>query len=276
MNESVSIYQEFANGLLNIATQAVAYLPKVIVAVVLLVLGWLLARLMRLLIIRGISHLDHMWHSLFSKDEKERPRHRRRPPRIAGELVFWLLILVFITLAGEILGIDVFSVWLKEIFTFLPTAASGLAIVFVGFIVSSLTRDLVLSAADTAELSHGDLLARTAQLVILFIAVILGIDQIGLDIFFLTVIAGIVLATMLGGLALAFGLGAQVHVSNIIAANELRKIYHTGDNVRIGDVEGRVLDITLSRVIIENETGTVDVPAKIFDEEVTIIVEKGS
>ena len=49
-----------------------------------------------------------------------------------------------------------------------------------------------------------------------------------------------------------------------------------GDRVRIDDIEGRIIDIMVSRVIIDTEAGRIDVPAKLFDEQVTIITEKGS
>ena len=124
-------------------------------------------------------------------------------------------------------------------------------------------------------LVRGDLLGRAAQAIILFTAIVIGVSQIGIDVAFLVMIAGIVLAALLGGLALAFGLGARTHVSNIIAANQLRGIYQVGDKIRVGESEGRIIDITVSRLIVETETGTVDIPAKLIDEQVTIITEKG-
>ena len=187
-----------------------------------------------------------------------------------------MLLLVFVTLATDILGLSIFGTWLREIVTYLPLAAAGLLIVLVGFVVSSLARDLVTSTATSAGLAHGELLGRTAQIIILFTAIIIGINQIGINVAFLSTLASIIFATTLGGIALAFGLGARTHVSNIIAANQLRQIYQIGDKVRIGDIEGRILDITVSRVIIESEVGSVDMPAKIFDEQVTIITEKGA
>lgn len=276
MNESSSILEGLTAGFQSMVAQMLAYLPRIVAAVLILVLGWFVARLLRKLIVRTISHLDQLWQRLISKRGLAHLQPRRPPTRIVGELVFWLLMLIFVTLATEILGLDIFGVWLKEIVTYLPLAVAGLLIVLVGFVVSSLARDLVTSAADSARLSHGDLLGRTAQFIILVTAIIIGIDQVGIDIAFLTVMAGIVLAAMLGAIALAFGLGARTHVSNIIAANQLRNIYQLGDKVRIGDIEGRIIDITLCRVIIESEVGNVDVPAKLFDEEVTIITEKGS
>lgn len=276
MNDQVSTIEILTSGFNNIATQVAVYFPRIIVAVLVLLLGWLLARVLSWLLVRAMIRIDRLWHKLISKRGLSPVQTRRPPTRMVGEITFWLLMLVFVSLAGEVLGLEIFATWLKEIFAYLPLAVVGLLIVLVGFVVSSLVRDLILSAAEAADLSNGELLARTSQIIILFIAVILGIDQIGIDILFLSVLAGIVLATMLGGIALAFGLGARTHVSNIIAVNQLRQIYQPGDKIRIADVEGRVLDITVSRVIIETEAGSVSVPAKLFDEQVVTVIEKGS
>lgn len=263
-------------GLQIMVTQVLEYLPRVAAAIVVLIVGWLVARLIRMLLVRTISRLDQFWHRFINKQGLEQLQPRHQPARIVGELLFWLLMLVFVSLATEILGLGIFGAWLKEIIAFLPLIAAGMLIVLVGFVLSSLARDLIETTATSAGLSHGDLLGRAAQIFILFIAIIIGVDQIGIDIAFISVVAGIVLAAMFGGLALAFGLGARTHVSNIIAVNQLRNIYQIGDRVRVGDVEGRIIDITISRLIIETEAGSVDVPAKLFDEQVTIITGKGN
>lgn len=276
MNQQATTLEGLIAGFQGITVQVLDFLPRVATAVVVLILGWLLARLLRMLVMRTIGSLDHFWQRLISKPGLEHLPPHHPPTRVVGGLVFWLLMLVFIALATDILGLDVFGAWLKEIVNYLPLALAGFLIVLVGYVLSSLARDLVTSAAESAQLSHGDLLGRTTQMVILFIAIIIGIGQIGIDIMFLSVLAGIILASMLGGISLAFGLGARTHVSNIIAANQLRQIYQVGDIVRIGDIQGRVMDIMVSRVIIDTEQGTVDVPAKIFDEQVTSIIEKGT
>lgn len=262
-------------ALQNISTQVMQYLPRIAVAVLVLILGWLVARLFRFLIMRAIKRLDLIWQKFISRRGLEQLQPRHPPARIVGELVFWLLILIFATLAAEILGLGIVGTWLQELVSFLPLAAASILIVLVGFVMSSLARDLVASAASTAGFTRSDLLARTVQAIILFTAIVIGVGQVGIDVAFLTTIIGIVLAAVLGGLALAFGIGARTHVSNIIAANQLRSIYQVGDKVRVGEIEGRILDITVSRLIIETESGSADVPAKLFDEQVTIVTEKG-
>lgn len=272
---AVSAMEAVTVGLQNIATQTVEYLPRIAIALLLLVIGWFIARLLRSITIRAISRLDQLWQRFIVKRGLEQLQPRHPPARIVGELLFWLLILVFITLATEILGLGIVGAWIKEIVKFLPSAASGILIVLVGFVLSSLARDLVGSAATSVGLARGDLLARAVQAIILFTAIVIGLGQVGIDIEFLTTIVGIVVATMLGGLALAFGLGARTHVSNIIAANQLRNFYQVGDKVKVGEVEGRIIDITVSRIILETGNGIADVPAKIIDEQITQITEKG-
>lgn len=276
MNKSAYTLDGLADGFQVMTAQALEYLPRVAIAVLVLVLGWLLARTLRLLTVRVISRLDQMWQRLITKRGMGHLQPHHSPARVVGELVFWLLMLIFVTLATDILGLNIFGSWLREIVTYLPLVAAGLLIVFVGFVVSSLARELVASAMISAGLTHGELLGRIAQIIILCITIIIGIDQIGIDIAFLSVVTGIILAALLGGIALAFAIGARTHVSNIIAANLLRQIYRIGDKVRIGDIEGRITDITVSRVIIDTERGSVDVPAKYFDEQVSILIEKGA
>ena len=275
MNDSVATVENMTIALQEMVTGVLGYMPRVAAAVLVLVAGWLIARVLRLLVVRTIGRMDKLWQGLINRRGLEHLQSRQPPTRIVGELVFWFLMLVFVTLATEILGLGIFGTWLKQIMSYLPLAAAGLLIVLVGFVVSSLSHDLVVSATASAGIARGNLLARSAQFAILLTAIILGIDQIGIDIMFLSIVAGIVLASTLGAIALGFGLGVKTHVSNMIAANQLRQIYQVDDRIRIGEFEGKIIDIRAARVIIENEQGSVDVPAKLFDEQVTVILDKG-
>jgi hypothetical protein len=278
MKDQVADIKGLMAGLQAMSAQIVDYLPRVLLALIVLIIGWLVARLMRYLVIKAIARLDQVWQRVIHKRgfEPINTEHRQQPTRIIGMLTFWLLLLIFVTLAAEILGLNVFSLWLVQIFAYLPLAAAGIFIVLIGYVISSLARDLMLSAALSAGLAHGDLLARTTQIMILFIAIVLGIDQIGIDIMFVTVIAGIILATLLGGIAIAFGLGSRVHVSNIIAANEIKNIYRIGDKIRINETVGKIIDITVSQIVVETEEGISSIPAKLFDEQVTVLLDRGA
>ncbi len=275
MNESPSILNKFSLAMQSTGSQLADFLPQLLIAMFVLFVGWMVATLLRTIIVRSSNRLGHLWQKVAAKETLEPLRHHKPPVRIIGELTFWIVIVASLVLAAESLGFESFSTLLAGMLSYLPLAVGGFLVVLVGFVVGSLANNLIASAVISAGLEQGEMLGRAAQFIIISISIIVGIDQIGFDVELLSLIVGIVMATFLGGMSLAFGLGARTHVSNIIAANQLRSLYQSGDIVSVNDIKGRIIEITVSRVIIESDTGTVDIPAKLFDEQITMIIEKG-
>jgi len=105
------------------------------------------------------------------------------------------------------------------------------------------------------------------------VAVVTAVDQVGIDIRFLTTIILLAVAAGSGSVALAFALGARTAVGNIIACHYLRQTHQVGQIVRIGDVQGRIIEFTSSSVILEGADGRILVPAKTFSEGVSVLLE---
>jgi small-conductance mechanosensitive channel len=141
--------------------------------------------------------------------------------------------------------------------------------------VAGLVHDAVSNAAATARVPYGAALARSAHVSVLVLALVMGADQAGLDSTFLMIALPVALAAVLGGAALAFGLGSRTAVSNIIAAYHLLQLYDVGQRVRIAGFEGRIVSVTPTLVVLDTETGRVAVPAKLFSEQVSVLLAGG-
>jgi len=85
-------------------------------------------------------------------------------------------------------------------------------------------------------------------------------------------VLAIVVACVLGGLSIAFSLGARVYVSNLIGAHYLSREYRAGERVRVGGQEGVILEITPVAVVLETPEGRLTVPARLFSEEATLLL----
>lgn len=258
-------------GFTDVVTQALAYLPRALAAAAVLVVGWLVAKLLRTLSVHVVRGLDRLWHRVILRTGLEQLRPEHPPAHIVGELVFWVVVLFFVTAASQIVGLSVFANWLGQVAAYLPVLLAGLLIVLAGLIAGALVRDLVLAAASTAGFAQGELLGRAAQAVILLTAIVVGVDQIGIDVSFLSAILSIVVAAALGGMGLAFGLGARTHVSNLLAARQARQLYRVGDRLRVGEVDGTLVELTPTMLVLETERGRAAVPAKILDEQVGLV-----
>lgn len=259
----------------DIMGNVIDFVPRLLAAFLILIVGWLLARLIRSLVIRLIGQLDVFWQKMVSSKGLVTLQPRHPPTRFIGEILFWLSILISVVMATEILGLSMFVSWLSEIVRYLPLLVSGLLIVLAGFIVSSLVRDLVTSAMTTSGMAQGDSVGRLVQVIILFTAIVIGTDQAGINVSFLSTISAIILAATLGSVALAFGLGARNYVSNLIAAHYLRRDLRTGDRIRIGDMHGAIIEVTNSRLVLDTDAGRLSLPAS-FLEQNSFIVERGS
>ena len=272
--EMTSWTDAFSNELTRLAAQTAAYLPRLLLAIAVLVAGWFIARLLRMLSVRLLLGIDRLWHRFISHTGYEQLQPHYPPAKIAGMILFWFVMLFFIAAAASILGLGAFVTWLSSLATYIPILLTGLLIILTGVIVSAMLRDIVSSAAHRAGIGRSELLGRLVQAAVLVVAVAVGIDQLGVDISFLSIVVGIALAATFGSMALAFGLGARTYMSNIIAAHHLRQIYHAGDHLRIGEYEGTIAEFTATKVVLNTKMGRVVIPAWMFEQEISILPER--
>jgi hypothetical protein len=250
----------------------VEYLPHLGAAILLLLVGWLVASLVRGATVRLAGGFDTVLARV-GRWSASRRRLQLTPGarKLIGNVVFWLIILLFVSMAARVARLEVFTIWLDRIVAYLPTLIAGGLILLAGYFVSTLVRDLVTAALDSAGSTQSELLGRIAQGGIFLAATVIGLDQVGINITFLTALFSIVAGGLLLSLALAFGLGARVLVANLLGARQLQRLLEPGQIARISGMEGQVLELTSTSVVLATDDGRMAVPAKLFQEEAFLI-----
>jgi small-conductance mechanosensitive channel len=259
--------------LTNLTDSARAFLPGLLGAAALVLAGSLLAMILRRLTVRLTQRFDGLARRSNVDGALQRIGVDRPLSEVFGAFVFWTVFLFFVAGATEAFGLPVLSTWLTGVAFFLPRIAAALLILFAGVLLANFARDAVRAASATANVAYGDALAQVVRSVLLSVAVLIAVNELGIDITILTVTLGVVLGATCGGVALAFGLGARTAVSNIIGSHYLRQIVRVGQTVRLGDVQGEVEAITPTAIVLKNGDGRVIVPAKEFNEAVSILPE---
>jgi small-conductance mechanosensitive channel len=247
------------------------YLPSILGAFLLLLIGWVIARILRTLAIRAAIIVDRMLSRLTSSGSTERAKLPQSSAKILGSIVFWIVLLFFITAATQVLGLNAFTAWLAGVANYVPTLFAGALIIAAGFLLSRLARDLVKATSAIAGNRQRELLGRTVQAIILVTALLVGAEQIGIKITFLVVIAAAAGGTMAASVALALSLGARNYVANLIGGHHLRQAFSVGQQVKVSGFEGRILELTPIAVILETVEGRVTLPAKVFGEEPIVL-----
>ncbi|MEQ9447761.1 MAG: hypothetical protein RLN70_02520, partial [Rhodospirillaceae bacterium] len=113
-----------------------------------------------------------------------------------------------------------------------------------------------------------------AQALIVVLALLTGVQQIGVDVSVLVAITITTIGAVIAGFALAFALGGRDLLANMIGAYEVQRHYRLGQRVRIADKEGTIVGFAPTTVTLAGSQGRYTVPAQIFQREIVELVEE--
>lgn len=271
MNYS-QLIEELSKMIFGFKDSLIAFLPKLILALIVYAIGLLVARLTEFLVKRLINYLN----SLINEKLRDKIQHINfgTSPTFISKTSFWIILIFFLILGTEILGFSIITNWLGSVLRYSPNILAAILIVFVGIIGGRVVAEIITAATARVAITYGHVLGKIIQYTIIITSIIIAVDQVGVDIAFLTQLVNILLAALLFGAALAFGLGAKTSVSNILASFYIHKIYKEGDHVKISVIEGRIIKIGTTSVLLETKTGHVNIPAKKFSEVKSVLIKK--
>lgn len=261
LEEFNRIALEFKEGFLNL-------LPKMITALVVLAVGYLLAYLVRYLVKRILRSLERLISRHFKQIEF------KQSTTFIAKAFFWLIILSTLLLIANILDLTVITSGIEGVIRYTPNILAGILILLASNILGKIASGVISSASARFGFVSGNTLGKIVRLLIMLTAIIIVTDQIGIEVTFLIYLVCITLAAILFSAALVFGLGSQSSFSNILAAYYIRKLYKEGDLVKIGEIEGVLSKIDSTVVLVDTETGRFAIPAKDFMESRSLLIKK--
>lgn len=260
-------YDAFANKVVGI-------LPELIGAIALVIIGWFVALGVRIAVRKLIKGIDAILPPSLRLEWLQSGGLRFSYASLLSRVAFWTVMLFFVAAAANLIGWSLFTDWTQSLVRFLPQLITGMIIIFAGLLLGSGVKTLVTRAAASAKLQKPELIGRLGQVVVVFTMSVIGVEQLGINVHFLTESLVVVVGVFLAGGALAFGLGARALASNVIGAQNCRKIYHIGQEVSIDGVTGSVAQITSTAIVLETSTGQAIIPASHFDEHISLITRK--
>lgn len=263
--------------LTDILTTLRASLPALLGAAALLAVGlalaWVLRAIAGRLVTGALSRAERRRGLAAAMAESDA---QSTIPHVVGAFVFWLVLLFFVAAALESLGLELVSAVVNRVAYYLPNVLGAVVVVIGGLVVGNLLQRLVSGAVRGAGIDRAEAAGRLARGAVLLVAAVVALDQLGVDAQLLVVLLAVVAGASFAGAGLAFGLGAQASVSNIIAGYYVAQTYRVGQRVRIGTLEGRILQTTPTAVLLESSDGQVLVPARKFTDEVSTLLTAGS
>jgi small-conductance mechanosensitive channel len=199
-----------------------SYLPQLIGAIVILIVGYVIARALQAIVGRVLEGIgfDRWMERGGIKQFFDRADTEHTPHSILGRLVFWFVFIIAITMAADALGIPQVSAVLAQLVAYIPNIIAAILILILAALLANFLSSIVRGATGSRILTD------IARYAIIVYAVFAALTQLGVAVeltapTFLIVLGAVALAA-----AIAFGLGSREVARDIVekAYNRRQKV----------------------------------------------------
>lgn len=238
--DSEALKEILVRSLSELGADVAAFVPKLLGALVILLIGWVVARIVQAVAGRILARarLDAAAERLGVQETLRTSGIERPPSGVVARLLFWLLMLTFVLSAVETLGLTAVTATIDRLIAYLPNVIAAALMVVIGLLIARFVGSLVGSGAAAAQLPYARQLGAAAQTAMGVAVAILAIEHLGIDAGILLWAIITVLAATALGLAFSFALGSREVVGSILAGYYVRKSLREGGTVVVDGREG--------------------------------------
>jgi hypothetical protein len=192
-------------------TRILAYLPILLGTLLILIVGWIVAKAIRrvidwlLKVVRFDTLADKAGVSEFLRKGDLGISARE----VVSGIVYWLIIIMVLVMAVDALGLPKASDILASLFAYIPKVIAALLVLVVAMFLAGFVSGIVRLAAENAKLPKSELLAGISRWAIIIFAATIALEQLGIAPLLVTATFDIILGGICLALALAFGLGGK-------------------------------------------------------------------
>ncbi|MBU1292607.1 hypothetical protein KJ819_00900 [Patescibacteria group bacterium] len=210
----------------NLSYGLVAFIPNLIVAIIIFVIGWLVGAGIGRFVAQAVTSLrvDQALRAAGVERVVERAGFTLNAGAFLGFLVKWFFIIVFLVASLDVLGLTQVTAFLSGVVLgYLPQVIVAVLILLVAAVIAEATQRVVTGAARAANIKSANLLGAITRWSIWIFAILAALDRLGISPLVQTLFTGVVVALSLA-FGLAFGLGGQAAAARYIerVQNEIK------------------------------------------------------
>lgn len=255
-------------------SQFLAIIPKFLMAIGFVILAWILLKVVNYVLkkLLKISKIDSLTTKLNEAELFGKNDYDIVPSKIVLKFVRYLIILIFIIIASESLGLKMVSEGIANFIGYLPILISALLIFVVGIYLASVIKNAIQESLKSLEISGSNLVGNIVFYAIVVVVSITALNQAGIDTEIITSNLTLILGSVLISFTIAFGLGARDVITRLLFGFYSRKNFEVGQHIKTKKIEGVIQQIDNICITIKTSDGLVVLPIKTFvDQKVEII-----
>jgi hypothetical protein len=200
-----------ADPVRQMLTRILAYLPILFGALVILIVGWIVAKVIR----RAVDWLlktvrfDAMADKTGISEVLRKGDLKITAREVVSGLVYWLIIIMVLVMAVDALGLPKAADVLASLFAYIPKVIAALLVLVVAMFLANFVSGIVRTACGNANLPSPEIIAGISRWAIIIFAVTIAMEELGIAPLLVGTAFNIILGGIVLALALAFGLGGK-------------------------------------------------------------------
>jgi len=269
MEQGFSLGNVVADVVNSLSVAVADFVPRILTALVVILVGWLIAKLADRAIRTGFDRLrlDELLEKAGMTENMAKMGLRGTPGVLLGRAAYWLLLLLFVQSGAQAVGLTAIAGAISAFFAYLPSILAALIVLMIGMMIARFVGGAVTRSAGDSGVDFAPVLGRAVSTLILFIVAVMAVAQLRIDTQLIKSVVLVVLGGFAAGLALSFGLGSREATRNIVAGFYARKLFQAGDDVEMGGRRGELIGITALQTLLESDGRTIAVPNRVFLDE---------
>lgn len=188
-----------------------SYVPSLAGAIVILVVGWLIAKLIEAVVVRVLKaiRLDMASDKANISNILAQGEIKLTLSELIGMVIYWIVILVVLATALNALNLTIAAELISRLVGYVPNILGAIFILVLGSFLANFVAAIVRTSASNAGISRAKLLGQITSVVLVIFAVIVAIEQLKIASALIVLAVNVILISIGIGIALAFGLGCK-------------------------------------------------------------------
>lgn len=203
----------------DLYSKTIAYLPNLVAAIIVLIIGWLLAIFLGKLIEKILQaiKIDTLANQLGLKSLADKMERKLSLTTFGGWLVKWFFFLASFIAAADILGLNEVSAFLyQDVLAYAGHVIVAMAILLLGILAANFFSGIITSSVKASGLHKGDSFGALTKWAIIAFSVIAALSQLQIATAFLQDLFRAIVAMLAIAGGIAFGLGGKDHAKKVL------------------------------------------------------------
>lgn len=204
--------------LVNAWSMFVAYIPRLLGAALIILVGWFIASLVAKVFERIFVMLKT--DSVLSRAHYTMDGKKLAPSRVLSKIIFWLLIILFLIAGADALGLPALSDFLRQVVSYIPNVFIAAVILFISFQLAGFVRGLIEGSLEHTGANAARISGTVAWWAIIVFGIFAALLQLRIvESIINIIVSGLVFMLALAG-GLAFGLGGRESAARLLGKAE--------------------------------------------------------